>query len=73
MTDFTASGFAFELFAHVTRFFGLKVVLLGLYNGQKLEKEPKEDITMYTRAQEAGACRSRSLQQVEGSCFSIRD
>ncbi|XP_034951048.1 pyridine nucleotide-disulfide oxidoreductase domain-containing protein 1 [Chelonus insularis] len=30
--------FCFELFSHVTTFFGYKVVLLGLYNGQKLEK-----------------------------------
>lgn len=30
--------FCFELFAHVTRFFGYKVILLGLFNGQKLEK-----------------------------------
>ncbi|XP_063233983.1 pyridine nucleotide-disulfide oxidoreductase domain-containing protein 1 [Bacillus rossius redtenbacheri] len=29
--------FCFELFSHVTRFFGLKVVLLGLYNGQRLQ------------------------------------
>ncbi|XP_046469448.1 pyridine nucleotide-disulfide oxidoreductase domain-containing protein 1 [Neodiprion pinetum] len=28
--------FCFELFTHVTKFFGFKVVLLGLYNGQKL-------------------------------------
>ncbi|XP_054014382.1 pyridine nucleotide-disulfide oxidoreductase domain-containing protein 1 [Hylaeus anthracinus] len=28
--------FCFELFSHVTKFFGYKVVLLGLYNGQKL-------------------------------------
>ncbi|XP_076348850.1 pyridine nucleotide-disulfide oxidoreductase domain 1 [Tachypleus tridentatus] len=28
--------FCFELFAHVTQFFGYKVVLLGLYNGQGL-------------------------------------
>ncbi|KAJ9595969.1 hypothetical protein L9F63_012862, partial [Diploptera punctata] len=28
--------FCFELFSHVTRFFGYKVVLLGLYNGQTL-------------------------------------
>ncbi|XP_076246574.1 pyridine nucleotide-disulfide oxidoreductase domain 1 [Calliopsis andreniformis] len=30
--------FCFELFTHVTKFFGYKVVLLGLYNGQKLDK-----------------------------------
>lgn len=29
--------FSFELFSHVTRFFGYKVVLLGLYNGQTLD------------------------------------
>lgn len=29
--------FCFELFTHVTKFFGYKVVLLGLYNGQKLD------------------------------------
>jgi len=29
--------FCFELFSHVTRFFGYKVVLLGLHNGQRLD------------------------------------
>lgn len=29
--------FCFELFTHVTKFFGYKVVLLGLFNGQKLD------------------------------------
>lgn len=29
--------FCFELFSHVTRFFGFKVVLLGIYNGQTLD------------------------------------
>ncbi|XP_006815333.1 pyridine nucleotide-disulfide oxidoreductase domain-containing protein 1-like, partial [Saccoglossus kowalevskii] len=31
--------FCFELFAHVTKFFGYKVVLLGKYNGQGLGKD----------------------------------
>ncbi|XP_076661799.1 pyridine nucleotide-disulfide oxidoreductase domain 1 [Halictus rubicundus] len=31
--------FCFELFTHVTKFFGYKVVLLGLYNGQKLNNK----------------------------------
>ncbi|XP_078039837.1 pyridine nucleotide-disulfide oxidoreductase domain 1 [Augochlora pura] len=31
--------FCFELFTHVTTFFGYKVVLLGLYNGQKLNNK----------------------------------
>ena len=29
--------FCFEMFSHVTRFFGFKVVLLGLFNGQGLD------------------------------------
>ncbi|XP_022900987.1 pyridine nucleotide-disulfide oxidoreductase domain-containing protein 1 [Onthophagus taurus] len=29
--------FCFELFTHTTRLFGYKVILLGLYNGQKLD------------------------------------
>jgi hypothetical protein len=36
-------------FAHVTRFVGKKVVLLGLYNGQKLQDEPEQDLDMYLR------------------------
>lgn len=31
--------FCFELFTHVTTFFGYKVVLLGLFNGQKLNND----------------------------------
>lgn len=34
--DNVIMDFCFELFTHVTRFFGYKVVLLGLFNGQKL-------------------------------------
>jgi len=33
------NSLSFELFAHVTSFFGFKVVLLGLYNGQTLGDE----------------------------------
>ena len=47
--DELALGFNFELFTHTTTFFGQKVILLGLYNGQKLEKEPEADVVMYTR------------------------
>ncbi|XP_046398394.1 pyridine nucleotide-disulfide oxidoreductase domain-containing protein 1 [Ischnura elegans] len=31
--------FCFELFSHVTRFFGCRTILLGLFNGQGLGKE----------------------------------
>ena len=34
-----SQDFCFEMFAHVTKFFGYKVVLLGLFNGQKLDHE----------------------------------
>jgi hypothetical protein len=49
VADDTGSSFAFELFTHVTRFMGKKVVLLGLYNGQRLEEELDEDIVTYSR------------------------
>eukprot|EP00891_Asterochloris_glomerata_P002918 jgi/Astpho2/2918/fgenesh1_pg.00050_%23_160_t len=51
--DELSGGFAFELFTHVTRFCGRKVVLLGRYNGQGLEHEPADDMVTYSRAQEA--------------------
>lgn len=38
----------------MTRFLGKKVVLLGLYNGEKLQDEPAEDITLYSRVQDEG-------------------
>ncbi|KFM26780.1 Pyridine nucleotide-disulfide oxidoreductase domain-containing protein 1 [Auxenochlorella protothecoides] len=45
----TASSMAFELFTHVTSFAGLKVVLLGRYNGQGLENEPEADLISFSR------------------------
>lgn len=30
-------NFCFELFGHVTKLFGYQVVLLGIYNGQRLD------------------------------------
>lgn len=35
--EYIFQDFCFELFTHVTNFFGYKVVLLGLFNGQKLD------------------------------------
>lgn len=37
-------------FTHATRFLGKKVVLLGLYNGQRLEGEAAGDVVTYSRA-----------------------
>ena len=31
--------FCFEIFSHGTKFFGHKVILLGLFNGQKLDNK----------------------------------
>ncbi|KIZ00926.1 hypothetical protein MNEG_7041 [Monoraphidium neglectum] len=47
--DDSGLSMAFELFTHATRFLGKKVVLLGLYNGQKLQHEPPGDISLYSR------------------------
>ena len=52
VTDEMAFGFNFELFTHITRFCGRKVVLLGLYNGQGLDEEPEEDMVTYYRTTE---------------------
>eukprot|EP01024_Parvocaulis_polyphysoides_P057179 TRINITY_DN6072_c2_g1_i2.p1 TRINITY_DN6072_c2_g1~~TRINITY_DN6072_c2_g1_i2.p1 ORF type:complete len:495 (-),score=102.85 TRINITY_DN6072_c2_g1_i2:217-1701(-) len=49
LADDLAYGFNFELFTHVTRFFGFKVVFLGRYNGQGLDKIDEKDIVMYSR------------------------
>lgn len=43
--------FCFELFTHVTKFFDYKVVLLGLYNGQKLNQD-YEILLRMTKGQE---------------------
>ncbi|KDD73140.1 hypothetical protein H632_c2494p0 [Helicosporidium sp. ATCC 50920] len=52
---------ALTLFAHATRLVGLQVVLLGLYNGQKLQDEPEEDLLVVSRANQGStdACFAR--------------
>ena len=49
-----ALSFSFELFTHVTRFLGMKVVLLGLYNGQNLPESEAENLVTYSRSEEVG-------------------
>lgn len=44
--------FCFELFTHVTRFFGYKVILLGLFNGQTLEDKQYELMVRVTKGME---------------------
>ncbi|XP_059470372.1 pyridine nucleotide-disulfide oxidoreductase domain-containing protein 1 [Neocloeon triangulifer] len=44
--------FSFELFAHVTTFFGFKVVLLGLYNGQGMDPSTWEALVRVTPGKE---------------------
>lgn len=44
--------FCFELFTHVTSFFGFKVILLGLYNAQGLDKKDYELLVRVTDGQE---------------------
>eukprot|EP00887_Chlorella_sp_A99_P007923 scaffold12.g7923.t1 len=60
--DDSCASMAFEMFTHATRFLGKKVVLLGLYNGQRLEGEPAEELVSYSRVTEGpthhgGCCR----------------
>ena len=44
--------FNLDLFTHVTRFLGHRIVLLGQYNGQRLQAEPDSDIVTYSRSTE---------------------
>ena len=41
--------FCFEVFAHITRFFGYKVVLLGLFNAQGLTPDDHEVLLRCTK------------------------
>ena len=43
------NGANFELFTHVTRFFGQKVILLGQYNGQLTTSADEPHLKMYVR------------------------
>ena len=47
-----ALSFSFELFTHVTRFLGQKVVLLGLYDGQKIPDSEANNLVSYSRCSE---------------------
>ena len=44
--------FCFEMFTHATKFFGFKVVLLGLFNGQTIDVKDYEVLLRVTKGQE---------------------
>ena len=44
--------FCFEMFTHATKFFGFKVVLLGLFNGQGLDVKDYELLLRVTKGKE---------------------
>lgn len=44
--------FSFEMFSHVTKFFGFKVILLGLFNGQGLDPKDYEVLLRVTKGHE---------------------
>ena len=44
--------FSFEMFAHSTKFFGFKVILLGLYNGQGMATSDYEVLLRVTKGRE---------------------
>jgi NAD(P)H-nitrite reductase large subunit len=44
--------FCFEMFTHATKFFGFKVILLGLFNGQGLDVKDYEVLLRVTKGKE---------------------
>merc|ERR1712012_917241 len=44
--------FCFEIFTHATKFFGFKVILLGLFNAQGLSTNEYEVLLRVTKGQE---------------------
>ena len=44
--------FSFEMFAHSTKFFGFKVVLLGLFNAQGMDQADYEVLLRVTKGKE---------------------
>ena len=61
-----------ELFAHATSVAGLRVILLGLYNGQGLEDEPEEDIVTFCREEEGGGGGEEEGEEGGGGGLFIR-
>lgn len=58
--------FCFEMFTHATRFFGFKVILLGLFNGQK--GIDYEALVRVTRGKEYIKCvMSRGCSRMQGA------
>ncbi len=52
----TEPDFTFEVFAHATKFFGYKVILLGLFNGQTLDVSDYEALVRVTKGKEYVKC-----------------
>jgi NAD(P)H-nitrite reductase large subunit len=50
--EIISKDFCFELFSHITKFFGFKVVLLGLYNNQGLDNNNYELLLRVTQGHE---------------------
>lgn len=44
--------FCFEMFTHATKFFGYKVILLGLFNGQGIDRENQSLLLRVTKGKE---------------------
>jgi len=60
-------GVAFELFAHMTRFLGFKVVLLGLYNGQGLGAAYEAAVRLHIAGSGEGGASADSTAPPGGS------
>ena len=44
--------FCFEMFTHATKFFGYKVILLGLFNGQGIDPKDQNLLLRVTKGKE---------------------
>lgn len=68
--DSYGSDYFFELFAHVTRFFGYKVVLLGRYNCQGLGDEMEDRVKELVVTESGLVRRDRSHPYAQGRRYS---
>ena len=64
-----AFGINMELFTHATRFCGLKVVLLGLYNGQTFGQQHERDLVSYARATDLSSLGTANGDMLDEASF----
>ena len=63
--------FCFEIFTHVTTFFGYKVVLLGLFNAQGLGDDYQIDLRCSRGKFDVSLCRCVTVSVHESACVCL--